>query len=388
MSKVLPVVASTASLILLLGAAPPAATASAKTSVQPTGLTGITEVSHTGQWVRGDLAILDRVTAAAVPAPGTWFVRDNPALRLTVDPRINIVGPDGDQVGYRSGAVWLTTAGSGAVLRVDSDSSGNPLVPTWTGHELDEPDANDHPMIWVGPESVTRDGTVVAFCANYDEPNVFTLHLKDLTTGALTKRPESCSAGGPVLSGGDNQIVRAPEVSFDGSVVHVRGALFMDGRSDPDPIYYADTLVFPRSGKPSRTLNGQGSMTRNGKSVFMRIGVRPEGAPDTTKGKVGVYNVATKKTKLLRSKVTIYGTNALWFSAVDQASWRGRFVVYGNKAKVVDRTTGKVTNVAKVMAKHGYTVDSDWYAWQPYISGDGKQVFLRSGGTYVAVDWK
>ena len=162
----------------------------------------------------------------------------------------------------------------------------------------------------------------------------------------------------------------------------------MDGRADPDPIYYADTLVFPNSGKAARKLNGQGSMTRDGKSVFMRIGVRPAQTVDATKGKVGIYSVATRKTKVLRTKATIYGTNALWFSAFDQASWRGRFVVYGNKARVIDRKTGKVTNIAKVMAKHGYVVDGAWNSWQPYISGDGTQVFLRSGGTYVAVDWR
>jgi hypothetical protein len=387
MPKVLPRLAVAASAALLLGTASAPVTAAAKTSVQPTGLTTISEVSHTGQWVRGDKAIVDRTSAAATPAARTWFVRDNPALRLTVDAPIDVVS-GGTVVGYRSGAVWLASTGSQAQFRVDTDASGTPLVPTWTGTELDEPDANDHPMIWVGPESVTRDGSMVAFCANYEQPNVFTLYIKDLTTGALTKRPEACSAGGPVLDNGDNQIVRAPEVSFNGSVVHVRGTLYMDGRADPQPIYYADTLVFPKSGKPSRTIKGQGSMTRDGKSVFLRIGVVPAGAPDTTKGRVGVYRIPTKKTKKLAGATLIYGTNALWFSAFDQASWRGRYVVHGNKARVTDRTTGKATSIAKVMAKHGYTVDGDWYAWQPYISGDGKRVFLRSGGTYVAVDWR
>lgn len=56
-----------------------------------------------------------------------------------------------------------------------------------------------------------------------------------------------------------------------------------------------DTLVFPKSGKATRRLNGNGSMTRDGKTVFMRIGVHAHATADRTHGKVGVYNVATKK---------------------------------------------------------------------------------------------
>ena len=167
--------------------------------------------------------------------------------------------------------------------------------------------------------------------------------------------------------------------------------MYADGPED-DASYYPDTLVFPHSGKASRPVNGNGSMTRDGESVFMRIGVRPVGTKDRTGGKVGVYSVTTKKVKKLPGRDTIYGTNALWFSASNKATWRGRYVVYGNKAAVIDRKTGRTYDYGKVMRRHGYspnkiTTSNSWSAG-PLISGDGKVIFARSGGKYVSVDWR
>ena len=374
-----------ASVLVLLASAATAPAAS-RTSVQPTGLSAVVEVSHTGQLVMGGGVVLDRSTGSTTPAlPPTMgstsgFVRDNPVLSLQIASALNT-----ETWVYSQKPVMLVNTATGAQWRVDTDSAGTPLAPAWSGTETDEPAPNDHPLIWVSPASVTRDGTTVAFCANYASPNLFTLHIKDLESGQLTTRPEACAAGYPE-SGAEGWQVYAPEVSWNGAVVHVRGAHFTE---EPGHYFYPDTLVFPTSGKASRTLKGQGSMTRDGKLVFLRMGARAYGAADTTKGKVGAYKVTTKRTKRLPGSYTIYGTDALRFSAVDQSSFRGRYVVYGTRAAVIDRTTGKRTSITKVMAAHGYTPDAiEWWHARPYISGDGKWVFLRSGGQYVAVDWK
>jgi hypothetical protein len=377
----------------LVGFAPSPTSATAatksKTSVAPTGLASISEVSHTGRWVNGEGGLLDRQTGTTTPALGTGgFVRDNPNLFLQ-----NESSWEDGVNGYvvRREPIWLLNAETGARTRVDSDSAGNPLVPAWTGRGVSEdPSSKDSPQVIVSTESVTRDGSMVAFCANYDVPNQFTLYVKDIVSGALTKRTEGCGAGGPD-PGGEYVRVDAPEVSFDGRVIHLRGAVYADGQEDLAS-FYRDTLVFPRSSKATRSLNGNGSMTRDGKTVFMRIGVHAHATADRTRGKVGIYNVATKKVKKLSGRYTIYGNDPLWFSAFDKATWRGRFVVYGNKTSVIDRKTGRVYDYGKVMRRHGYppnrvTTSNSWSSG-PMISGDGKVIFARSGGKYVALDWR
>lgn len=376
-----------ASVVLI--ASGQAAPAVPKTAVQPTGLGSISAVSHNGQLVRGDGVVLDRAngttsaTVASTLAGTSGFVRDNPALSLQIAAAHNT---SVDPYTYSQKPVMLVNTATGTQWRVDTDSAGTPLVPAWPGDQnADEPNPNDHPLIWVSPASVSRNGGLVAFCANYASPNVFTLYLKNLESGQLTPRPEACAVGYPD-AGAEGWQVYAPEVSWNGAVVHVRGAHFTE---EPGHYFYPDTLVFPTSGKASRTIKGQGSMTRDGKLVYLRMGKRVYGAADTTKGKVGAYKITTRRTKRLPGSYTIYGTDALRFSAIDQSTFRGRYVVYGNKATVIDRTTGKRTNIAKVMAAHGYTPDAiEWWHSRAYISGDGKWIFLRSGGQYVAIDWK
>lgn len=381
-------------------AVPEAVAAASRTSVQATGLSAVAEVSHTGGWVLGGAGspgtaipvLLDRSTGQRTEMP--WpeppvttysdveFVRDNPVLRLTTDWT--------NAEGWQRLGTFLTNTSTGARVRVDTDSAGNALVPAWKGNVRDEPDPNDNPGIWVAAASVTRNGTLAAFCANYDTPDSFTLYVKNLSTGTLTKRPEACAAGGPVGSGRD-LVVTAPEISYDGRVLHLRGTLLTDS-VNPHAAYYADTLVFPRSDKASRKVKGQGSMTRDGKTLLMRIGVHKVGTRDRTGGKVGAYSIATRTTTRLPGRYTIYGTDALLFSAFDQATWRGRYVVYGNRAAVIDRRTGKTTNIGRIMRRHGYPPDrvnteSSWFTGL-VISGDGKLIFARSDDQYMAVDWR
>lgn len=282
-----------------------------------------------------------------------------------------ILNPDGTEVPFEY-AVVLENQSTGRQVRVDTDSAGVPLVPSWNGHVDEEPDANSNPNIVVSAKSVTRDGGVVAFCANYDTPQRFTLYVKNLTTGALAKRPEACGLGGPD-PGGWGWMVDAPEIAADGHVIHLRGARYAE---DSPYYYYGDTLVFPASGT-SRKINGQGSMTRDGKTLFMRIGVHEYGTRDRTGGKVGTYTIDSKRTTTLPGTRTIYGTNALDFDAFTQATYRGRYVAYGDKPIILDRQTGATSDIANVVARSSDFVPEarDWTSPQPRISSDGKTVY-------------
>ena len=119
-----------AGVMLLTVATTAPASAAAKTSVEPTGLTGIQQVSHTGRWVIGDGVRLDRATGERAPSwastptgsSTTQFVRDNPNLALERESMVDVVDADGDTVGYRSGPVWLTNSATGSRVRIDTDA--------------------------------------------------------------------------------------------------------------------------------------------------------------------------------------------------------------------------------------------------------------------------
>ena len=202
MRKVPAAVAGILAATLIPGLATAPAPAASKTSVAPTDLSVISEVSHTGRWVKGGSSlpvegvVLDRQSGTTTPVVGTGgFVRDNPSLFLQNESSWEDLGN-----GYvvRREPIWLLNAATGARAQVDTDAAGNPLAPAWTGRGVSEdPSSKDSPQVIVSTESVTRDGSMVAFCANYDVPNQFTLYVKDIVTGALTKRTEGCGAGGP-----------------------------------------------------------------------------------------------------------------------------------------------------------------------------------------------
>ena len=176
--------------------------------------------------------------------------------------------------------------------------------------------------------------------------------------------------------------MRAPQISEDGRVVHVSGAAHGDGPpTDPYDVFFGDSLLFTRTGKV-RQINGQGSMTRDGKQLFLRIGTRPDQTADRTGGKVGVYNITTKKTTRLSGRYTIYGTNALLFSAFDQATRHGRYVTYGDRAAVIDRTTGVTVDLGPILQAAGFEPTSRnemWYYSLPRISNNGSTVLVSVG---------
>ena len=170
-------------------------------------------------------------------------------------------------------------------------------------------------------------------------------------------------------------------MSEDGRVVHVNGNTFNVPRDMPTSHWLGDTLYFTGSRKV-RSVNGFGSMTRDGGTILMRVGVRPEGTADTTGGRVGPTTSATRAISALPGTITIYGNDAFTFLAFDQASRRGRFVV--NDTSVIDRTYGITVDITAILRAKGYTIPADEAAncdTTRSISSDGQVVIAHGGVT-------
>ncbi len=184
--------------------------------------------------------------------------------------------------------------------------------------------------------------------------------------------------------GVESTFTATPEISADGRVVHVNGDLVGDGA--PYFRWTADTLYFTATGKV-RNVSGWGSLTRNGGTVFMRLGV-PKRAIARSSIRVGAYNVKTRKVTKLSGRDTIYGTPVAWFNAYEQASYRGRFVVgmqpvlsEGTSGElldvrvwVVDRSTGAKADIGAILRERGHRAADEG---RPIISGDGRVVLVR-----------
>lgn len=380
-ARTLALAATMAAGALLATALPAQAGSAAGPVVTPTGMRVVSEVSSDGRVLGsgdGTLVLLDLATMTRTPHG--LFVMDNSDLSVANEGGWSRpADPYADPV-FQAGPVWLLNTAKGTRQRLDSDSAGTPLVPSWAATCSENEDCQpwDDPTVWVGLQSVSKDGRIVAFCANYRAPTTYDLYVKDLSTGRLKRYAGLCAAGGPEeFRTQEYFLIGGPEVSEDGLVVHVCGAVNWE---DPLTAFYPDSLVFTRTGKV-RSINGQGSMTRDGKQLFMRIGTRAYRTPDRTGGKVGVYNVATKKTTRLPGRYTIYGTPAFTFSAFDQATRHGRYVTYGDRAAVIDRTTGVTVDLAAIVRKAGYEptaiTEFDWY--YPSISNDGSTVLISTG---------
>jgi hypothetical protein len=368
---------------------------------------GFDEVSHDGRYLwDGDASqVVDRLTGArSAPACGSnscsaGFVRDNPVLVLTFEygPR-PFEGEEYEDDHWNRGpltGVYLTNTATGARQRIDTDSTGAALVPAWQNQQTCGnkwcDNFYDFPDIFVGPGSVSRDGRTVAFCSNYAQPKVPVLHIKNLATGRLTRTGLQC----PTLDamGGESTATASPTISADGRVVHLNGNVSGDGV----PVFKwgADTLYFTRTATV-RSVKGWGSMTRDGGTIFMRLGV-PRSSVPRSSITVGAYNVKSRKVTRLPGRDQILGTPMQWFSAVVQASYRGRFVVgltptythgtYGEVTDVrvtaVDRRSGATTDIVALLREGGYEPDKT--DRPPVISGDGKVIFAATATGPVAI---
>ena len=360
--------------LCLIAASPAACADEGAPLVSRIDLNSVYQVSHDGRWLRGvrngiGEVILDRqtgtVTALSDDGNANLFVRDNPRLLLS---------RQGWQIHARDASVYLIDAATGTRERIDTDSQGRPLVPSWRGVEFEFStewnDFHDSPQLLITEDSVSKSGRRAAFCANYDVPTKPYLYVKDLVTGRLTRTTVVCGAVRDETDylRGD----RGPEMSDDGRVVHVNGDEYRHGGATS--AWSTDTVYFPGSGK-SRTVNGWGTMTRDGRTILMRVGVHKPGTPDRTGGRIGAYNVTTRKVTRLPGRSTIYGNDPFEFSAFDQASRRGRFIV--NATSVIDRTYGIMIDIRAILRQQGYTPFPTEEPGDPSylrISGDGTVV--------------
>lgn len=117
-------------------------------------------------------------------------------------------------------------------------------------------------------------------------------------------------------------------------------------------------------------------MTRDGGTVFLRVGVRPPKTDDLTGGRVGAYSVRTARVVPLPGTGDIYGTDVFTFLAADRASRRGRFVV--SDTSVIDRTYGITVDIASILRAQGYQPHEAGWFTGPLISGDGTTVVFAT----------
>lgn len=366
----------------------PTASAATPFQITPVALADVAEISSDGRFLLGSnhpglypdpgWVILDRATGVSVPAEAcpSWqyclglgeplgFVADNPALRL-------VVRDAGSPGWYPDGGVFLANATAGTSARVDTDSAGAPLSPSWSGKGcLEDCDYTADPMLQISASSFSADGRLAAFCANYSAPDQPLLYVKDLVAGGLTRTKVRC--GVRFRDDDDNphqMLVYAPQVSADGRVVHVPGDLY--SFAGPTTGWHADRLYFPASGK-SRTLNGRGTMTRDGSTVLLSRGVHnPLHNAAATPGAQCAYVRATGKCVKLpwwRSLFAERGTLELPETAMTR---RGRYLLSGSQ--LIDRRSGAIVDLGSLLRERGY---------EPHgliISGDGKVIIASVDG--------
>jgi hypothetical protein len=342
-------------------------------------------VSHDGRWVADNTSILDRLTGATTPvnesSEDQWFagfVRDNPKLWLVV-PELKEFMRLGDESVvryYPHAGVYLLDSSSGQRKRIDTDAAGAPLVPTWTGpgcrNVSDDCYYTAGPGLRIAAGSISRDGGTAAFCSNYADPNKPLLYVKDLVSGRLTVTTVRC--GVDRFEADENPVQEAfhwPEISEDARVIHVKGDTLRDWQRGR-VAWQRDSLYFPASGKV-RTASGQGTMTRDGGTIYLRMGAQAATKAESAPRKVGAYNVATRRTTRLRWWNTLLGDEPAFFGPQpEMMTRRGRYLL-GANFTLVDSKAGISVDVASLLRERGYTDE-----FRIVISGDGRTLFAMA----------
>lgn len=371
-------------------------------SVTPVGVDDIMEVSSDGRFVLGSLpagegertwVVMDRLAGTSTPAEVcsrsfclNWddpfgFVADNPALRLSVR--------DSTALGwYPDNGVLVRNIRTGSSVRVDTDSHGVPLVPAWTGQGCDDGehdcDFKTDPVLQISVDSISADGRTAAFCANYSAPGRPLLYIKDLAGGRLTRTSVRCGVRyDEDIDNTDRKLFFAPQISDNAKVVHVPGDRYsVEGITTG---WHADQLYFTASGR-SRTLEGQGTMTRDGRTVFLSKGVHnPVRDKEATPGPQCAYEVRTTRCRRLAWWQGFFGERGTLDLPSTATTRRGRYLINGSL--ILDRRSGVVVDVGSLLRERGL---------DPYdlvaVSGDGKKVFTAVGSdptteSVVVTEW-
>ena len=181
----------------------------------------------------------------------------------------------------------------------------------------------------------------------------------------------------PIVDTSESLYTHPPQISAHGRVVHVNGDVAAGSTSD---VWSADQLFFTRS-RESRVVPGWGSMTRNRRTIFMRLGVRRT-PTKPARIAVGAYSIATRRVTGIGGGNEIYGNPVRGFSSFDsatrgrlhrgQGSDLGRPYVDGLPNHRRRPTVRGVHRHRGASRNAGYEPSQD--GWSPSISGDGKVV--------------
>lgn len=257
-------------------------------------------------------------------------------------------------------------------------SNGKPLVPSWRGtctpQRCEEgQQLTDEPQLRGG--QISGNGRFVVFSANFREPAVIDLYVKNLKTGKLRIFK---AVGQMFNSEGDVEYVQAPSISQDGSVILIPGRL---DSYESQSTWGPGQALFSRSRLVQ--IGGAGNvMTRDGRIISISGG--PTGSGYGTPDDVVWFDVATG--------TSVPADPASMRMSRVNASADGRYVFWrrspSDPLMLRDRTLGVSYNLGQALADAGYVPDQyvghqRGYLWgvlssDAGISGDGRTIFLST----------
>jgi hypothetical protein len=370
-------------------------------TITETGMVWVDSLSTDGRWLVGSeprdegsdlpkpLVRVDRQTGAqtvlcdwADPTLGYCSLAEQGGM-IPESPTLLLELVDDTTAGwFPSGGVFVVDTATGERRRVDTDSSGEPLVPAWQPTQCDGGcDYHAAPYLAITQDAVSGDGRMAAFCANYAAPREPVLYVKDLGSGTLTRTGLHCG----VLRFGreddhdefNDEGMSGPQVSADGTVVHLDGDRSLGGEYGRVG-WQADTLYFTATGE-HRSVAGSGGMTRDGRTVLMRSGVQPEVPEDRVVPAWVAYDVASGASTPLpwmQEFVTRDRVANATLDTFEQASADGRLVL--NDTAVRDVASGTEVDIASLLRERGYAPTSEWGPLR--ISGDGRMIVAAIHG--------
>ena len=377
------------------------ATATAGPSIAPLGMVYVNDISHDAHWVVGTqprepgsdvqkpVILMDRATGGqtilcdwADPDLGFCSMAEQGAM-IPETPTLLVDQVDTSVVGwFPSGGVFLVDSASGTRTRIDTDSSGTPLEPTWKARACEGGcDYHWAPRLNTSADAVSGDGRIAAFCANYEKPKEPRLYVKDLSTGALTRTAVACGINRFGREDDDDEFsdegMSYPQVSADGTVVHVNGDRSMGGEYGKVG-WEADTLYFTSS-REARGVDGSGGMTRDGGTLFIRQGAQTEAPEVDVVPQYAAIDVATGEVTPLpwmQEFVSMPAMPNYPFDTFRQASSDGRWVV--NHGSVRDVRSGAETDIGALLEENGFEPSTGEGTLR--ISGDGSVVIANVVG--------
>lgn len=364
-------------------------------SVSPTGMLFVDAISTDARWLVGTEP---REAGSPTPKPLVRLDRqsgDQTVLCDWADPKLGycslaeqggiveesptllleLVDDNAVRGWFPDGGVFLVDTATGTRTRVDVDATGVPLRPAWSPAACEEGcDYHQAPRLEITTDAVSGDGRMAAFCANYTAPRDPLLYVKDLASGELTRTTVRC---GVTRFGRENdhdefsdEGMASPQVSADGAVVHVSGDSSAGGEYGRVG-WAADTLYFVGAGE-SRAVPGSGSMTRDGRTVFLRSGEQAEVPEALVSVSYASYDVSSGAVTPLPWMNEFLGsaTVAPVLDAFGQASDDGRLVL--NRTAVRDVATGAQVDIASLLREQGRMPTQEWNGLR--ICGDGTTI--------------